>query len=97
MTEKEYWLTCAGDEDFLRMSMPESVMNLSARCWRRLRYFDEPELSLDNPAVRLSVEAIGFDWDLFAAHVFAMSRLQQADFDERLKEMALYSFDLKFA
>ena len=97
MTEKEYWLTCAGDEDFLRMPMPESVMNLPARRWRRLRYFDEPELSLDNQAVRLSVEAIGFDWDLFAAHVFAMSRLQQADFDERLKEMALYSFDLKFS
>ena len=77
--------------------MSESVVNLPARRWRGLRYFDEPELSLDNPAVRLSVEAIGFDWDLFAAHVFAMSRLQQADFDERLKEMALYSFDLKFS
>ena len=79
------------------MPMPESVMNLSARCWYRLRYFDEPELSLDNPAVRLSVEAIGFDWDLFAAYVAAMSRLQQANFDKRLKEMALHSFDLKFS
>lgn len=87
MTEKEYWLTCASDEDFMRMSMPESVMNLSSRRWRRLRYFDKPELSLDNPAVRLSVEAIGFDWDLFAAYVAAMSRLQRADFDERLKKI----------
>ena len=46
MTEKEYWLTCAGDEDFMRMPMPESVVNLSARRWHGLRYFDEPELSI---------------------------------------------------
>lgn len=87
MTEKEYWLTSATDDMFERMSMTAAVRELADRCWYKRRYYDIPELSVEDPAVLLTIEAIGFDRELFERYVEAQSRMQEIEFEERFREL----------
>jgi len=87
VTEKEFWLTCADNWLFTKLEMPPAVRDIADRCWYVRRYYDRPDLSVDDPEVDIACAAAGFDTDLLKAYVAAMARVQAEDFKERLREM----------